>query len=181
MYVPTHAFCTKGVGRHREQLVSFEMALRNAKIASYNLVQVSSIMPPGCRMLPQERGLDRLQPGQIVHTVLARTATNEPHRLIAASVGFAIPKNKQHFGYLSEHHSFGQTAQQAGNYAEDLAAQMLATIQGVDFEEDTTYDERQAIWKISGRIVKTHNITQTAIGSKNGHWTTVIACVALLP
>ena len=47
-FVPRGMFLTKGVGSHREELHSFELALRNAGIEKCNLVQVSSILPPGC-------------------------------------------------------------------------------------------------------------------------------------
>ena len=39
-YVPKKIFLTKGVGKHREKLSSFEMALRSAGIAQFNLVRV---------------------------------------------------------------------------------------------------------------------------------------------
>lgn len=50
--MPKKVFLTKGVGKHKEQLSSFELALRNAKIANFNLVRVSSIFPPGCKLIP---------------------------------------------------------------------------------------------------------------------------------
>jgi len=181
MYVPQKVFLTKGVGVDREKLVSFEMALRKAKLAPYNIVRVSSIFPPQCKMISKEQGLRELSPGKIVHVVLSEVSTKEPHRLMAASVGVAIPKDARQFGYLSEHHSFGQAAPTAGDYAEDLAAQMLATILGLEFDPDNSYDEKREIWKISGKFVKTHNVTQTAIGNKNGWWTTVVAGAVLLP
>ncbi|MFA4874079.1 MAG: arginine decarboxylase, pyruvoyl-dependent [bacterium] len=174
-FVPTRIFLTKGVGRHREKLQSFEMALRQARIAQFNLVRVSSIFPPGCRIIARNEGIMRMSPGQIVHCVLSDNATNEPHRLIAASVGLSIPKNKEYHGYLSEHHSFGQNEKQAGNYAEDLAAEMLATILGVSFDADKSWDERKGTWTISGEIVRTMNITQSAMGDLHGLWTTVVA------
>ena len=181
MYVPTKVFLTKGVGRHREKLTSFELALRNAQIAKYNIVNVSSIVPPGCPLVSLVEGLKYLAPGQIIHCVMSRNATNEPHRLIAASIGIAIPRDSTQYGYLSEHHSWGETEQKAGDYAEDLAAYMLATIVGVEFEIGTSYDEEKELWKISGQIVKTANITQSAIGDKNGLWTTVLTAAILIP
>ncbi len=181
MYVPTKVFLTKGVGRHKEKLTSFELALRNAQIAKYNIVNVSSIVPPACQLVPLAEGLKYLAPGQIIHCVMSRNATNEPHRLIAASIGIAIPKDPVQYGYLSEHHSFGETEQKAGDYAEDLAAYMLATILGVEFEIGTSYDEEKELWKISGQTVKTTNITQSAIGDKDGLWTTVLTAAILLP
>lgn len=181
MYIPTKLFLTKGVGRHKEKLASFEMALRNAGIAAYNIVEVSSIFPPGCSLISKNQGVKELTPGQIIHVVLSKNATNEPHRLIGASVGISIPKDKKMYGYLSEHHSFGENEQKTGDYAEDLAATMLATILGVAFNPDSSYDEKKEIWRISGKIFRTQSITQTAVGHKNGLWTTVIAASVLLP
>lgn len=179
--IPKRIFLTKGVGRHRDRLSSFEAALRDAGIASYNIVRVSSIFPPGAKVISKTKGLQYLSPGEIIYVVLSQNETNEPHRLIAASIGVAVPKERSQYGYLSEYHSFGETDEKAGDYAEDLAAQMLATTLGVEFDPNVSYDERKAIWKISGKIVRTLNITQTAIGDKRGWWTTVLAAAVLIP
>lgn len=181
MFVPTKIFFTKGVGRHREYLQSFELALRSAGIEKCNLVSVSSIYPPGCKRIPAQEGLKLLQPGQITFCVMARNATNEPNRLIAASIGVAIPADETQYGYLSEHHPYGETDSKAGEYAEDLAATMLATTLGIDFDPETAWSERENIYKMSGKIIRTFNITQSAEGDKNGLWTTVIAAAILLP
>jgi arginine decarboxylase len=173
--VPKKIFYTKGVGVHREKLASFEMALRVAGLAHCNLVLVSSIFPPGCKVLPKEEGLKALRPGEIVFAVYDRESTNEPNRLIAASVGVAIPAEPSMHGYLSEHHSCGETDEKAGEYAEDLAASMLATTLGIEFNPELDWDEREQIFKMSGKIVRTANITQSAIGNKDGLWTTVFA------
>lgn len=181
MSVPKNLFLTKGVGKHRQKLTSFEAALRNAGIAHLNIVRVSSILPPQARILPRNKGIDHLSPGEITYTVMAECCTNEPHRLIAASIGVAIPRDRTQYGYLSEYHSFGETEIKAADKAEDLAAQMLATTLGVPFDPETSYDERKEIWKISTEIVKAMEITQTAIGDKNGLWTTVIAVAVFVP
>ena len=179
--VPSRMFLTKGVGVHREKLTSFEMALRDAGIAAINIIRVSSIYPPHCKIVNRATGTKALAAGAVVPCVVAEAATNEPHRLIASSVGVAQPKDPEQYGYLSEHHSYGQDARTAGDYAEDLAATMLATTLGVDFDPDTSYDEKREIWKISGQIVRTFAHTQTAKGNKDGLWTTVIAASVLLP
>jgi arginine decarboxylase len=182
MYVPSQAFLTRGAGKHREKLASFEIALRNAGIASLNLVRVSSIFPPHCKLISKEKGLAQLSPGQLVHVVLSEAAANEPHRLMAAAIGVAIPRDPSKYGYLSEHHSFGENDTKAGEYAEDLAAHMLATILGITtFDADKSYNEEKDIWRLSGQIVKTRNVVQSAISDKNGMWTTVVAAVVLLP
>ena len=161
-------------------MTSFELALRSAGIAPFNLVTVSSILPPGCKIISREEGLKILQAGSIVHCVLARNATNEPNRLVAASIGVAIPQDNNQYGYLSEHHPFGETDEKAGEYAEDLAATMLATTLGIEFNSDTSWDEREQIYKASGQIIKTRNITQSAEGHKDGLWTTVLAAAVLI-
>jgi len=178
--VPRKVFFTKGVGKHKEKLTSFELALRDAGIAQFNLVSISSIFPPHCKLISKQAGLAELKPGQVVYTVLSRNSTNEPHRLITASVGIAIPKEKSQYGYLSEHEGFGETEDKAGDYAEDLAATMLATILGIEFDPDSSYDKKKEIWRMSNRIVKTTNITQSAVGDKNGLWTTVIAAAVFI-
>lgn len=175
--IPNSAFITKGVGKHKEKLTSFEMALRNAGIEAFNLVKVSSIFPPYCKLISRTNGLKMMSPGQIVFVVMSENTTNEPNRLIAASAGLALPKDQNFHGYISEHHSFGEKETVAGDYAEDLAAYMLATTLGAPFDPDKSYDEQKDIWKISGHQVKTRNITQTAVGDKNGLWTTVLAAV----
>ncbi len=179
--IPKYFFLTRGVGRHKEQLQSFELALRSAGIHHCNLVNISSIVPPGCKLISREQGLRLVQPGEITFLVLARSSTNEPHRLFASSIGVAIPSGKNNYGYLSEHHSFGQTDEAAGDYSEDLAATMLATTMGIPFDPEKAWDERKKQFKTSGMIIKTTNITQSATGDKGGLWTTAIAAAVFVP
>ncbi|MEJ2613581.1 MAG: arginine decarboxylase, pyruvoyl-dependent [Ignavibacteriaceae bacterium] len=181
MYVPSKIFFTKGVGKHKEYLSSFEVSLRSAGIEKCNLVNVSSIYPPNCKRISKEEGLKEIQPGQITFAVIARNSTKEPNRLIAASIGAAIPSDRSNYGYLSEYHPFGVKEKLAGDYAEDLAAQMLATTLGVEFNAEADWNEREEVFKMSDKIVRTLNITQTAEGDRNGLWTTVIAAAILLP
>lgn len=180
MQVPTKLFLTRGVGIHREQLTSFEIALRDAGIDKCNLVSVSSILPPNCKMIPKEEGLKILKPGQITFCVIAKNATNEPNRLISAAIGVAVPKESNQYGYLSEHHTFGQKAEIAGEYAEDLAATMLATTLGIEFDPAKAWEEREQVYKASGLIFKTTHICQSAEGHKDGLWTSVVAAAILL-
>lgn len=180
MFTPTKVFLTKGVGVHKDKLTSFELALRNAGIEKFNLVFVSSILPPNCKIIPREEGLKLLKPGQIIFCVFSRNETNEPNRLISAAIGVAAPKESEHYGYLSEHHAFGQKAEFAGEYAEDLAATMLASTLGIEFDPEIAWEEREQVFKASGRIFKTTHICQSTEGNKDGLWTTVIAVVVLL-
>jgi len=178
--VPKKVFFTKGVGKHKNELQSFELALRNAGIEKCNLVNVSSIVPPRCKIISREKGIQELKPGNITYCVMSRNSTREPNRLVGAAIGVAIPKEKNSYGYISEHHSFGEKAQKLGDYAEDLAASMLATTLGLEFDPDKAWDERKQEYKMSGRFVRTQSIVQTAQGDKNGLWTTVIAAAVFL-
>ncbi len=177
---PKQLFVTKGVGIHKEKLNSFELALRDADIAKYNLVAVSSIFPPNAKIITKKLGLKQLRPGQIVFTVMSKNATNEPNRLISASVGLAIPQEKKQYGYLSEHHAYGWTGRHAGDYAEDMAVDMLATTLGLEINLDKSWDENKEIWKVQGKIIRTRNVTQSAKGHKDGLWTTVVAAAILI-
>ena len=176
MFVPKAIFFTNGVGVHKDRLSSFELALRDAGIEKANLVTVSSIFPPHCKEMSRKEGERLIMPGQIVHCVMARQDTNEPNRLIAASIGLARPADSNKYGYLSEHHSYGETAKKAGDYAEDLAATMLATTLGVEFDAEKAWNEREQVFRLEKTILKTRNIVQSAEGHAKGQWSTVIAC-----
>jgi arginine decarboxylase len=173
--VPKRLFFTKGVGRHKHKLQSFELALRNAGIEKCNIVNVSSIVPPHCKIISRKKGIKELKAGQITYCVMARNCTNEPNRLVGAAVGVALPKESNSHGYISEHHCFGVVSKKLEDYTEDLAATMLAMTLGLEFDSDKAWDQRKQQYKMSGRIVRTQSIAQTAESDKNGLWTTVIA------
>jgi len=177
--VPTRVFLTKGVGQHKYQLKSFEEALRKAGVAQQNLVQVSSILPPQCKVISFENGLKSLIPGEICYCVMARADTNEGGRLIASSVGIAIPKDDSNWGYLSEVHGYGMNQQEAGDMAEDLAAGMLGTTLGLEVDPNQDWSEKEQVYKSSGMIIRTSNVTQTARGQSD-LWTTVVAIAMFL-
>jgi arginine decarboxylase len=178
--VPTKVFFTKGRAIHKDYLTSFELALRDAEIADLNLVSVSSILPPQCKIVSRQEGRKYLRAGQIVFTIMARSATNEPNRLVAASIGLARPADESQHGYLSEHHSTGETAQKAGDYAEDMAMEMLATTLGLPNDPSLAWNEREEQWRLSNKIYRTQNFTQSAEGNKDGLWTTVISAAVLV-
>jgi arginine decarboxylase len=180
MFVPTRIFFTKGVGVHKDRLASFELALRKAGVEKCNLVYVSSIFPPKCKQISKSEGLKCLQPGGITFCVMARNETNEPNRLVSAAIGLALPSDSDEYGYLSEHHAFGETQEKTGEYAEDLAATMLATTLGIEFDVNAAWSEREQTYKASGKIIKTQNTCQSAEGDKNGLWTTTIAVAVFL-
>jgi arginine decarboxylase len=180
LLVPKKMFLTKGVGTHKAELRSFELALRDAGIEKYNLVSVSSILPPECRIISKNEGLKELVPGMLTFLVLARCSSDEPHRLIAASIGCAKPADPNVYGYLSEHHAFGETEKVAGDFAEDIAVSMLASTLGIEYNEDKDWDEKKEEFRISNDIVRTTNITQSAVVSPGSQYTTVLAAAVFI-
>ncbi len=179
-WVPKKIFLTKGAGQHREKLASFELALREAGIASLNLITVSSILPPKCEFIDRETGVKLLSHGQVVPIVLARSESNNSSELVSSGVGVAVPKDRADYGYLSEHHGVNLTDEQMEEYVEDLAAEMLATTYGLKFDPDASWDEKREIWKIDDRIVNTRSVIQTATVSPDGLWTTTVAAAVLI-
>jgi arginine decarboxylase len=173
--VPACFFLTSGVGTHQEQLTAFELALRDADIEQQNLVTVSSILPPGCLQVSRESGVGTLRPGEITFCVMARTETNEPGRRIHSSIGLARPTDSSMYGYISEHHGFGMTAEESGEYAEDLAATMLASTLGIDFDPNAAWDERKRAYQTSNLIISSSSMTAAAQGDARGHWTCTVA------
>jgi len=177
--VPKRVFLVKGVGRNKYKLKSFEEALRKAGVAQQNLVTVSSIVPPGCKIISKQKGLAQLEPGQISFCVMARSDTNEHGRLVASSVGVAVPKDKKKWGYLSEVHGHGLNRTEAADTAEDLAADMLGTTLGLEVDPDKAWSEKEQVYKQSGLIIRTSNITQAARGQRD-LWTTTVALAMFL-
>ncbi len=178
--VPKYVFFTKGMGKDKTRLQSFEAALRKAGIAQYNLVRVSSIFPPGCKIVGRARGAKMLSPGEIVFVVLAETSTDEPSRLIGSGIGLARPAEDGMYGYISEHHGYGMKQQRIADLVEDMAATMLATTLDIEFDPDKDYDARKEIYRMSGRIVHTRATVQTAEGDKSGLWTTTVAAAVFV-
>ena len=178
-WIPKNLFLTKGTGVHNEKLASFELALRSAGIASYNLISVSSILHPNCEIINQNTGNKMLHPGQVVPVVLARSESNKPETLVSSGIGIAIPRNRNDYGYLSEHHTIGMNENQMEDYVEDLAAEMLATTYGLEFDPDASWDEKRELWNIDNRIVETKSIVETSKTDSSDKWTTVV-CAAVL-
>ena len=178
--IPKQVFFVKGTGYHKSKLGSFEQALRDARIEKYNLVKVSSIFPPYCIEIPKEDGFAQLRPGQIVFNVMSRASSDEYNRLISTSIGVAKPSDQSEYGYLSEHHSFGLVPEKTGEFAEDLAAEMLATTLGIQFDPNADYDEKQEIFKMDGKIIETKNITASATVKNEHEWCTVVSAAMFI-
>ena len=180
MLTPVQAYLTRGVGVHREELVAFELALRDAGIAAQNLVAVSSILPPACELIERSEGEKLLEPGQILHVVLSREQSCEPHRLMGASIGIARPADRSLHGFIAEHGGFGLPQQEIANHAEDLAVTMLASTLGAEFDEKLDAAGRAASLQADGLIAHRDAICAVAEGDPEGRWTVVVAAAVFI-
>jgi arginine decarboxylase len=122
----------------------------------------------------------QLIPGQITFCVMAKEVTNEPHRLVSAAIGLARPKDHRQYGYISEHHAYGETMKKSADFAEDLAATMLASTMGIELDPDVAWDERKQGYEVGKRLFVTRSTAQSARGHKDGLWTTAIAAAVFL-
>lgn len=174
--IPRKVFFTKGVGRNSEKLSSFEEALRDAGVEECNFVHVSSILPPGCEVVDRSEGVALLETGQITFVVMAENSSCDPGALVSAAIGLARPASDG-YGYLSEHTCLNESA---GEHAEDLAATMLATALGIEFDPQDDWDQRKRTYRASGKIIKTSNISQSARVGEDGRWTTVLAAAVFI-
>ena len=178
IFVPKKVFFTRGVGRGQSQLQSFEEALQDGGIAQFTLLSISSIIPPYAETNSRDEGLSLLSSGQIIFTVLARNSSDELNRMISAAIGYAIPTDRSRWGYLSEHHSFGETEKVAGYFAEKLAAEMLASTMGQ--ADQLLWNKEKEEYVLQDRILATKNICSTAVVMRPGEWTTVISAAVLI-
>ena len=159
--LPRKFFLTKGIGRHRDELSSFALALENASIGKFNLVKVSSIIPPKCEFLSKEKGTQLLKPGQIVYCVLAENKTNQKDKFIAVGMGIALPKNLKDIGYVMEYASSKYSESEIGTYAENSARDMLSEQLGIN-------------------VLKSMHITHSAKEQDSLWTTTVVATVFII-
>ncbi len=158
--IPRQVFFTSGVGTHPEYLESFEVALRKAGIEKFNLVTVSSILPPNCEIVSREESLKELIPGEIF-CVMSRISSNEPRRMLSTSVGCAFPQITDKHGYISEFHAFGETEQYVGEHAVKLARSMYTT-----WANETP--------------LRTFSVPGSSFVDEHGNWMTVISAAVFV-
>ena len=126
--VPKKVFLTSGKGMHESRLGAFENALRQAGIEKYNLVRVSSIMPPECKFVSKTEGLKEFKPGEIVFCVLSDSYTNNPEDSVSAAIATAYHNDSSIHGYVAEIKEKNSSLEKTEQKAVALAKNMLETI-----------------------------------------------------
>lgn len=98
LVIPKNYYLTVGSGESNIELLAFDNALRSAGVWQYNLVKVSSILPPGVK---RAQNID-LPPGAILHIAYARFSSNKKGEIISAAIAVGIPKEKDDIGVIME-------------------------------------------------------------------------------
>lgn len=164
LLVPKYAFFIKGAGIYTDRLQAFDNALKSAGPLVHNLVGVSSILPAGCEIINKKKGLKMLTPGQITFCVIARSDSNTKGASPVAAIGMARFKNKNHYGFISEHHHENQNSLEAGAYAERLAREMF--FRKLELQHDKQTE------------VETLHVVEGGTVGNDGKWVSVVAlCV----
>ena len=162
MYVPSEVFLVSGVGRHHARVASFEHALRDAGVEPYNLVPVSSILPPDAEFVEPHKGVKHLSSGQVVHAVLGRDTVTEG----TAKAAVGVARSDKGHGYFIERSGVGGTddsAERDGDTAETLAREMVETSE------------------TAGDVAESFSVESTASAEEGDGYTTVVAAAVLVP
>ncbi|GHV19802.1 pyruvoyl-dependent arginine decarboxylase [Spirochaetia bacterium] len=90
-----------GIGGHDNKLLCFDRALMNARFSNYNIVKVSSILPPGCK----ETHKLEMAAGSVLYMAYA-SLTSEKNECFASAVAVGIPDNNLNIGVIMEYSAF---------------------------------------------------------------------------
>lgn len=178
-WVPKKVFLTKGVGVHAERLNSFEEALRDAHISPMNLVMVSSIVPPHCKLVGVGEGLQMLSPGQITFCVMSKCESDEEGRLLASAVALLLPENDDDYGYISEYHGYGKKFEEVDEWVCDQAAELYASAKGFKINWKRAWSEEDSKYTLEKRRYTPEVVISVAEGIK-GKWVTTIAAAVFI-
>lgn len=96
--LPNRYYLTCGKGDGPTELNAFDRALVAADIGSFNLVKVTSILPPAAK----PGSLGELKSGEIVYTAIASLTSRSSGDLISAAVAVGIPEDIEKAGVLME-------------------------------------------------------------------------------
>ena len=182
-FVPKRLFFTKGVGAHEQQRVAMHHALRDAGVSDCNLVKVSSVIPPGCRIISRREGAKLLRPGNIVFAVIAMSETKEPHQRATVALGWATPDQDGVPGYIAEieeEQAKGKTAKSAGDEVGQMALTLVAERLQTRIDSKSLWARSKRVHRIGGTTVHCGCITSTIIGDEKERYLSAVALALYL-
>jgi arginine decarboxylase len=102
--MPTRYFLASGASDGYTPLNAFDGALLQAGIGNTNIVKMSSIVPPHCKLVTPIA----LPPGAIVPAAYAAITSDVPGEIISAGVAIALPEDENQNGLIMEYSAKGE-------------------------------------------------------------------------
>jgi arginine decarboxylase len=132
-----------GVGRGSTLLSAFDDALHACGIADYNLIPLSSVIPPGSEVAPVDRfSAEDDEHGHRLYVVKAEMRADQPGLAMAAGIGWYQWGDGR--GVFVEHETVGATeAQAAAELRQQICHSLrdLCARRGVPFHSELTGSE----------------------------------------
>ena len=124
---------TSGIGEGATQLSAFDSALNNAGVANYNLIRLSSVIPPNTKLEVSNKPLTNLpgQWGDRLYVVMAEQRAHVPNEEAWAGIGW-VQDEKTGKGLFVEHE--GSSEKAVRNDIRQSLETLMQT-RGVDFGE----------------------------------------------
>ncbi|MFL5560997.1 MAG: pyruvoyl-dependent arginine decarboxylase [Gemmatimonadaceae bacterium] len=186
-WVPSRVFFVSGVGVHAQERVAFQHAMRAAGVADSNLVKVSSVIAPGCQIIPAAEGRSLLRPGNIVHAVVGTAKTDEPHQRVTTALAWAKPARRGVPGYIAEIEEDMAKGKSEKSAMEQVAAEVLEILAmrlrvKVDAERLWSRRGRSRTVRMGGTDVQVGALCASAVGpeERDGEKLTAAVFVAAI-
>jgi len=99
---------TKGVGTGETRMAAFDAALYAAGIANYNLVRLSSIIPPGFEVRVEQCNENDKNFGDRLYVVYASQVEDEVGKGAWAGIGWVLAQDGSGKGLFTEHEAHSE-------------------------------------------------------------------------
>jgi len=128
-------YLASGLGNGPTKLAAFDAALNDAGVANYNLLRLSSVVPPGSKIIPSDSPIpEEVMPGQWgdrLYVVIAEKRVDTPNAEAWAGIGW-VQDEKTGKGLFVEHE--GESEKHVRRDIQQSLEALMAT-RNVDFGE----------------------------------------------
>lgn len=122
---------SKSVGTGPTKLAAFDSALNSAGVANYNLIRLSSVIPPRTDIVQADKPLDNLPGawGDRLYVVMAEIRVDKPNEQAWAGIGWVQDADTRQ-GLFVEHEGYSE-----GEVRSDIEQSLTALMatRGIDY------------------------------------------------
>ncbi len=115
---------TKGTGEGDTKIAAFDAALFDGNIANYNLLRLSSIIPPDSEIVLEKPNVNPQEFGNKLYVVYASEIQNEIGKEAWAGIGWVLAQDGSSKGLFTEHE--GHSEQEVINLINQTLTCMVA-------------------------------------------------------